>query len=232
LVEQWIENPCVPGSIPGETTEKSLKFEGFFIFNIPYIFISQKTSLNKNLTMKKIIILTFFMIFSLAAAQAPPSIINPLTTSKGLKINSRKGTLIEKKITYFAKFKNLDIQKITTKDLSDNSVENILGFVCEYETYDNISKRTYTIDKAELTKLIQSLQLLEQKENESKNVPETKYKFVTMSNIEFGSIYSDRQQSWINYIKLPSSVQSNLNEFSRDELKDLINMLKNADKEL
>ena len=23
LVEQWIENPCVPGSIPGETTFKS-----------------------------------------------------------------------------------------------------------------------------------------------------------------------------------------------------------------
>lgn len=22
LVEQWIENPCVPGSIPGETTIK------------------------------------------------------------------------------------------------------------------------------------------------------------------------------------------------------------------
>lgn len=22
LVEQWIENPCVPGSIPGETTKR------------------------------------------------------------------------------------------------------------------------------------------------------------------------------------------------------------------
>ncbi len=22
LVEQWIENPCVPGSIPGETTRR------------------------------------------------------------------------------------------------------------------------------------------------------------------------------------------------------------------
>lgn len=22
LVEQWIENPCVPGSIPGETTKQ------------------------------------------------------------------------------------------------------------------------------------------------------------------------------------------------------------------
>ncbi len=25
LVEQWIENPCVPGSIPGETTTKICK---------------------------------------------------------------------------------------------------------------------------------------------------------------------------------------------------------------
>ena len=25
LVEQWTENPCVPGSIPGGTTRKTLK---------------------------------------------------------------------------------------------------------------------------------------------------------------------------------------------------------------
>ncbi len=31
LVEQWTENPCVPGSIPGGTTQKTLKFSsGFF----------------------------------------------------------------------------------------------------------------------------------------------------------------------------------------------------------
>ena len=34
LVEQWIENPCVPGSIPGETTIKSVtyKFVGDFFY--------------------------------------------------------------------------------------------------------------------------------------------------------------------------------------------------------
>ncbi len=26
LVEQWIENPCVPGSIPGETTRNNNNF--------------------------------------------------------------------------------------------------------------------------------------------------------------------------------------------------------------
>ncbi len=34
LVEQWIENPCVPGSIPGETTKKICKAPilGAFLF--------------------------------------------------------------------------------------------------------------------------------------------------------------------------------------------------------
>jgi hypothetical protein len=27
LVEQWIENPCVPGSIPGETTLISITYD-------------------------------------------------------------------------------------------------------------------------------------------------------------------------------------------------------------
>ena len=32
LVEQWTENPCVPGSIPGGTTSKAHSFEwAFFI---------------------------------------------------------------------------------------------------------------------------------------------------------------------------------------------------------
>ena len=30
LVEQWIENPCVPGSIPGETTNHLQKCRWFF----------------------------------------------------------------------------------------------------------------------------------------------------------------------------------------------------------
>jgi hypothetical protein len=32
LVEQWTENPCVPGSIPGGTTSKTHSQSGFFIF--------------------------------------------------------------------------------------------------------------------------------------------------------------------------------------------------------
>ncbi|MDQ5928357.1 MAG: hypothetical protein QG594_131 [Bacteroidota bacterium] len=31
MVEQWTENPCVPGSIPGGTTKPTL-MSGFFVF--------------------------------------------------------------------------------------------------------------------------------------------------------------------------------------------------------
>lgn len=33
MVEQWTENPCVPGSIPGGTT-KIPQLAGFFVFTI------------------------------------------------------------------------------------------------------------------------------------------------------------------------------------------------------
>ena len=33
LVEQWTENPCVPGSIPGGTT-KTTHSSGFFVLHV------------------------------------------------------------------------------------------------------------------------------------------------------------------------------------------------------
>ena len=41
LVEQWTENPCVPGSIPGGTTKKTFRFvfEGSFCFDISFYYI-------------------------------------------------------------------------------------------------------------------------------------------------------------------------------------------------
>ncbi len=38
LVEQWTENPCVPGSIPGGTT-KNHSLSGFFIYTISISFL-------------------------------------------------------------------------------------------------------------------------------------------------------------------------------------------------
>jgi hypothetical protein len=35
MVEQWTENPCVPGSIPGGTTKTRIAIFGFFVF-IPF----------------------------------------------------------------------------------------------------------------------------------------------------------------------------------------------------
>ncbi|SHF88937.1 hypothetical protein [Chryseobacterium sp. OV279] len=184
--------------------------------------------------MKKSILLFSFGFCTILSAQtSPPVIKKPLTTSSGLKINSRKGTLIEKKIYNLAKFKTLDIQKIVTKDMSDQTAESVLGIIYEYETFDNTSKKTLTIEKAELSKLIQSLQTLEQKENEGKPDQEVKYKFLTLNNIEFGGIYNEKLKSWINYIKIPSTLYNqSLNEFSKDELKELIKILKNAEQNL
>ena len=31
MVEQWTENPCVPGSIPGGTTLTQIEIFGFFV---------------------------------------------------------------------------------------------------------------------------------------------------------------------------------------------------------
>ena len=184
--------------------------------------------------MKRIIILISCVLGAWVSAQIapPPTIQRSNTISRGLTVNSRKGTLIEKKITNLGKFKNLNIQKIVTKDVSDNSSESFVGIMYEYETFDEISKKTLTIDKNELGKLIQALQTVEQKENEKGN-QETKYKFITMSNIEFGSVYREKLSLWVNYIKIPSHyLNQNLLEFNRDELKELITILKKAEQEL
>ena len=195
---------------------------------------TRKTIKKEKIIMRKFVILTSLAISSVLTAQisSPIPRSSSLTTSNGLKINSRKSILIEKQIFNLGKFKNLNFQKIVSKDMSDNSAENVLGIMIEYETYDNISKKTLTLEKSEVSKLIQSLETLEKKENEKTNI-ETKYKFVTMSNIEFGSVYDENLKKWTNYIKFPSTMFSqNLNEYTTDELKDLIKILKNAEKEL
>jgi hypothetical protein len=42
MVEQWTENPCVPGSIPGGTT-KPTQTSGFFVFRIRLSVISLRS---------------------------------------------------------------------------------------------------------------------------------------------------------------------------------------------
>ena len=92
--------------------------------------------------MKNLLILVFVAINTILIAQnVTPTFKSSSSTSQGLKINSRKSVLIEKQIFDFGKFKNLSIQKIVSKDMSDNSTENVLGIMIEYETYDNISKK-------------------------------------------------------------------------------------------
>ena len=45
LVEQRTENPCVPGSIPGDTTEKPSQciLRGFFVLSILYLYSTNFT---------------------------------------------------------------------------------------------------------------------------------------------------------------------------------------------
>lgn len=185
--------------------------------------------------MRKITILSSLIFYTIIQAQTsiPPVIKNSLTTFGGLKVNSRKGTLVEKKTIDVAKFKNLSIQKIITKDLSDNTTENVLGIMSETETYDNISKRTLIIEKTELSKLIQALQTIEFKQTETKTNQDSKYKFETFSSIEFGSIYKQDSKNWINYIQLPMTfMNQNLTEFNNSELKELIKVFKSIEQEL
>ena len=111
---------------------------------------------------------TLFCIFA-NAQTTPPVFKNNSITTSGLKINSRKSTLSEKEITPLSNFKNLNFQKIVLKDLSDGTTETVLGIMTEYETFDNISKKTLTVEKRELSKWIEALQTLEKKENETES---------------------------------------------------------------
>ena len=139
--------------------------------------------------MKKLItLLSVTVAIHSIAQETLPTFKNPPLTSSGLKINSKRSVLTEKEIVNLSKFKNLNIQKIVVKDLSDNSTESYLGMMMEYETFDRISKKTLTVEKSELSKLAQSLQTMEQKENEKIGNSEKKYKFALNNNIEFGAV--------------------------------------------
>lgn len=183
--------------------------------------------------MKKISFLILVILTnSILIAQNLPSIPKGMTTNNGMKINARKSTMVEKQMINIGKFKSLNFQKISLKDLADNSIENTLGIMLQWETYDYISKKTLIIEKPELVKLISSLQVLEQKENTKIDNP-TKYKFLTINNIEFGAIYNNELKKWSNYINFPSDLNSkNIITFDKEDLKELLTLLIKAEREL
>lgn len=184
--------------------------------------------------MKKTIISSLFIItFSSSYAQPP----RQRSTLGGLEQNyqnfsSRKETVIEKEIIKLGKFKDLNFQKIVLKDLSDNSTLNVFAIMALSETFDNISKKTITFEKEELTKLIDALQKIQQ--NSSKKPDnETKYKYLTKNNIEVGSNYNPVSKTWEHYLKFaPQFYSQDLIQFSSDELNELIKMLKTAEQKL
>lgn len=175
---------------------------------------------------------TLFCIFTNAQITPPTFKTSSITTS-GLKLNSKKSILLEKEIVNLSKFKDLNIQKIIMKDVADSTTETSIGIMMEYETFDRISKKTLTVEKNELSTLIQSLETLEQKENEKIGESSKKYKFTLTNNIEIGAVYKENQKNWVNYFIFPTEYYSHrVSEFSKDELKDFIKILKKAEKEL
>lgn len=138
---------------------------------------------------------------------------------------------MEKKIFPLGDFKDLNFQKITLKDLSDNSSVTVFAIMTQFETFDNISKRTITFEKDELAKLIQALQTMEQ--NAGTN-PEnsTKFKYITREGIEIGTVYNRSQKVWENYINMSSVISMNIIKFNTSELKGLIKLLKTSEQSL
>lgn len=171
--------------------------------------------------------------FTNAQTTSTPIIKSSSLTLSGLKSSSRESKLTEKDIINLSKFKNLNIQKIILKDLSNDSEENSLGLMMEYETFDRISKKTLTVEKIELRKLIEALETIEKKQNSNVGSTNKKYKFVLANSIEVGAVYKEASKSWVNYFIFPTEFYSHsVNEFTKDELKELIRILESAEKEL
>lgn len=184
--------------------------------------------------MKKTIISAFFIIiFSALKAQIPT--VKPSTV--GLEKNyqnfsSKKETVVQKEIIKLGDFKDLHFQKIVLKDLSDDSSLSVLGIMTLSETFDNISRKTITLEKDEVEKLINALEKIQQNSS-FKPENDTKYKYTTKSNIETGSNYHAEVKTWEYYLKLPATFYSqNEIQFSQNGLVELIKFLKTAHQKL
>lgn len=181
--------------------------------------------------MKKNLLFTFLVIAVSSMSAQPPtlksSIINPLKLNYQ-NFNSKKQTLLEKQVIKVGEFKDLTIQKISLKDTSDNSSLSVLGFMTFSETFEQISKKTSILEKDDLFKFIEALQKLEQNAT-IKAENETKFKYLTSTNIEVGSVYNLNLKIWDHYLIIPQSVYNrNAISFNTDELKELIKLLKKS----
>ncbi len=180
--------------------------------------------------MKKTFISTLLVIFfSAVKAQLP----NVKPSIGGLEKNyqnfsSKKETVIQKEIIKLGDFKDLHFQKIVLKDLSDDSTLSVLGIMTFSETFDNISKKTLTLEKSEIEKLIGALEKI-QLDSSFKPEDDTKYKYVTKTNLEVGSNYHSNLKTWEYYLKLPGMFYSqNEIRFSQNGLTELITLLKTS----
>ena len=184
--------------------------------------------------MKNIIFIALSVLGTTLSAQEKPA----LTFGRSAELkseynifNNKKETLLEKQIVNIGKIRDLNFQKITLKDNKDNSSASVLGIMTFFENFDSISKRTITLDKEEVKLLISNLQTLEQKTTAKPNL-ETKYKYTTKNNIEIGSTFETSSNSWVYFLRLPNYNLQNAVSLTKDEFKELQNILKKIEKDL
>lgn len=184
----------------------------------------------------KRLLFTIFLLITISLFNAQPPIIketlnNPLKPTYQ-NFNNRKQTLLEKEIIILGEFKGLTIEKITLKDTSNQSSLSVLGLMTFSETFDQISKKTTILEKEDLSKFIDALEKLE-KNTSTKPANETKFKYLTSTNIEVGSVYNQTLKNWEHYLKIPQSTYNRTAMgFNTNELRDLVKLLKKAEQHL
>ena len=184
--------------------------------------------------MKNIIFIGLSVLGTTLSAQEKPAISfgrSAEINSEYYNFNNKKETLLEKQIVNIGKIGDLNFQNITLKDNKDNSNVSVLGIMAFFENFDSISKRTFTLDKEEVKLLISNLQILEQKTAAKPNV-ETKYKYITKNNIEIGSTFEISSNSWVYFLRLPNYNLQNAVSLTKDEFKELQNILRKIEKDL
>lgn len=148
-------------------------------------------------------------------------------------LSSRKETMIEKEIINTGTFKDLTLQKIVLRDLTASSEKTFFGIMLLQETFDHISKRTFTFEKEELQSIIKVLEEFE-KNAGRKSENQVQRKYTTKNSVELGSTYDPEGETSSHYIKLPVQLYQNVSiiNFNSREIKDFIALLRKTESAL
>lgn len=182
--------------------------------------------------MKKslLILTTLFLVQNFLAQSPPPSFKTTQLKNNYSSFSARKQTIIQKQTEKVGIFKDLEIQKITLTDLTDQSTHTVVGLMTFQETFDQISKNTTILEGDELKGFISALETLASR-GQPKTNTELKLKYITQKGIVVGSNYSSTEKAWTYYLQLPrSAFAQRAIVFDVKDLGDLISLLKKAEK--